>query len=204
MPQPSVNQPKTSFINVAIFASGAGSNAKKIIEYFKTSAFIKVKLIVCNNPLAYVLKIAEQENISSIIIKKNNFFNGDSYLPELKNAEINFIVLAGFLWKVPPAIISAYPNKIINIHPALLPRYGGKNMYGNYVHEAVIESKDTDSGISIHYVNEEYDNGNIIFQKKCLIDDNETAETLAGKVHALEHEYYPQIIENVIKDQFSR
>ncbi len=186
-------------IHIAIFASGTGNNAKKIIDHFKSSNTIRVQLMVCNNPLAYVLKIAEAENVSSLIIKKDNFFNGDAYLPELRKNNIAFIVLAGFLWKIPESIIQAYPDKIINIHPALLPKYGGKNMYGKKVHEAVLNSGDKESGITIHYVDEEYDNGKIIYQEKCLIDENETAETLADKVHILEHKNYPFIIENAVK-----
>jgi phosphoribosylglycinamide formyltransferase-1 len=131
------------------------------------------------------------ENIPSLLIKKDNFLNGDAYLPELQENNIDFIVLAGFLWKIPTVIIQAYPNKIINIHPALLPKYGGKNMYGNKVHEAVINSRDKESGITIHYVDEHYDNGDIIFQAKCSVDENETHETLAQKIHQLEYKKLP-------------
>lgn len=197
-----IGKEQASLVNIAIFASGAGSNAQKIIDYFKTSSFIRVKLIVCNKPLAYVLKIAETENIPSLIVYRENFFNGDAYLPELRKNNIAFIVLAGFLWKVPEAIIRAYPNNIVNIHPALLPKYGGKNMYGNAVHEAVIGSGDKESGITIHYVDEEYDNGNIIFQKACPIGKNETIETLVSKIHRLEHENYAPVIERVIMERF--
>ncbi|MEO6673889.1 MAG: phosphoribosylglycinamide formyltransferase [Ginsengibacter sp.] len=202
MPGHPINQGETPLIHIAIFASGTGSNAQNIINYFKASSFIKVNLIVSNNPFAYVLKIADAENIPSLLIKRDAFFNDDGYLSELQKNNITFIVLAGFLWKIPLLIIEAYPNKIINIHPALLPKYGGKNMYGDKVHEAVIASGDKDSGITIHYVDEEYDNGDIIFQKKCAIDENETAETLVKKIHLLEHENYPRIIEEAIKEQF--
>lgn len=200
MPEPLVYQ-ETPFINIAIFASGAGSNAKKIIDYFKTSALIKIKLIVCNKPLAYVLNIAGAENIAALIIEKEKFFRGDAYVPELQKNAITFIVLAGFLWKIPAAIIGAYPNRIINIHPALLPKYGGKNMYGNYVHEAVIKAGEKESGITIHYVDEQYDNGDIIFQKSVLVDENETVETLMEKIHFIEHENYAPVIEKVIREQ---
>jgi phosphoribosylglycinamide formyltransferase-1 len=207
MEQKSPGQNKQESVNkdihIAIFASGAGSNAKKIIEHFNDSNNIRVSLIVCNKPGAGVMEIAESKNIPVLIIKKDRFFFEDAYLPELKKYKIDFIVLAGFLWKIPLALIETYPDKIINIHPALLPKYGGKNMYGNYVHEAVINSGDKETGITIHYVDEEYDNGKIIFQEKCSIDENETSETLANKVHALEHKNYPQIIENVIKSQFN-
>lgn len=201
MPELSVKQEQIPPINIAIFASGTGSNAQKIIDYFKPSLFIRVKLIVCNKPYAHVLKIAEAENIPSLLIEKNNFFNGDAYLPELKKNNIGFIVLAGFLWKIPIAVIEAYPKKIINIHPALLPKYGGKNMYGSKVHESVIDSGDKESGITIHYVDEEYDNGDIIFQKKCAVDEDETAESLAKKIHRLEYENYARVIENLIREQ---
>lgn len=202
MSESAINKELIHKVCIAIFASGAGSNAQKIIDYFKNSHSIRVKLIVCNNPSAYVLKIAEAEGISSILIEKGNFFSGDAYLPELKKNNIDFIVLAGFLWKIPVAVIEGYPNRIINIHPALLPKYGGKNMYGNKVHEAVINSGDKESGITIHYVDEHYDNGDIIFQEKCSIDKNETPETLAQKIHLLEYENYPPVIEKIIKKEF--
>jgi len=189
-------------IYMAIFASGAGSNAQKIIDYFRNNDLIKIALIVCTKPGAGVLNIAEQENISSILINREKFFNEDAYLDVLKKDKIDFIVLAGFLWKVPSLLLQSYPNKIINIHPALLPKHGGKNMYGNHVHEAVIASGSKESGITIHYVDEHYDNGDIIFQAKCSVDENETAETLAQKIHLLEYKHYPVIIEEVISKQF--
>jgi phosphoribosylglycinamide formyltransferase-1 len=202
MPDHSIKQEQPPLINIAIFASGAGSNAQNIINHLKASDFLHVKLIVCNKPLANVLRIAATENIPSLLIERDNFFNGDGYLPELQKASIDFIVLAGFLWKIPLSIIKTYPNKIINIHPALLPKYGGKNMYGNKVHEAVVSSGDKESGITIHYVDEEYDNGDIIFQTKCTIDDGENPETLAKKIHQLEYKNYPLIIEGVIRNTF--
>ena len=199
--------------HIAIFASGAGSNAQKIIEYLtpnpspqvergaeeemEAKEVAKVVLIVCNNPVAGVLKIAEKENISSIIIERKKFYE-DGYLVELKKYHIDLIVLAGFMWKVPVNIIQSYQNKIINIHPALLPKFGGKNMYGNFVHEAVIKAGEKESGITIHYVDEIYDHGKIIFQAKCKVDENDTPQTLAEKIHALEHKHYPLIIERII------
>lgn len=191
-------------LSLAIFASGTGSNAQKIIDYFRGPGCIRVSLLVCNNPDAYVLQIAASENIPSLIIKRERFFNGDAYLPELQKNNIAFIALAGFLWKIPDPVIEAYPNTIVNIHPALLPAYGGKNMYGIKVHEAVIRSGDKESGITIHYVDGEYDNGDIIFQKKCTIDKNDTAETLAQKIHRLEHENYAPVIEKLIKNNPNR
>jgi phosphoribosylglycinamide formyltransferase-1 len=192
-----------SMIRIAVFASGTGSNTKRIIEYFRNHPRIKIELIVSNKPDAGVLKIAEEENISSLIIEKEKFFRGNTYVDELKEKKIDFIVLAGFLWKIPSLLIKAYPDKIINIHPALLPKYGGKGMYGNRVHEAVISAREKESGITIHYVDDLYDHGKIIFQAKCLIVENDTAETLAQKIHALEHENFSRVIEqaaqNIVK-----
>ena len=184
--------------HIAIFASGMGSNAKKIIEYFKKSELIKVALVVCNNPAAGVLKIASTENIPVLLIDKERFFRGDAHIPELKAHHVDFIVLAGFLWKIPGGLINAFPGRIINIHPALLPGFGGKGMYGNRVHEAVIAAGEKESGITIHYVDGHYDNGDIIFQAKCPVEAGDTAESLASRVHQLEHKHYPRVIENLI------
>jgi formyltetrahydrofolate-dependent phosphoribosylglycinamide formyltransferase len=210
--------PKTSkdFRRIAIFASGTGSNAQKIIEYFKATSHlipnpspqrekgatfpkVQVALIVSNNPTAGVLKIAARENIPTLIIGKEKFFRGNAHVDELKKKQIDFIVLAGFMWKIPDALIKAYPNRIINIHPALLPKYGGKGLYGNYVHEAVLANKEKESGISIHYVDEIYDHGKIIFQAKCAVMENDTANSLAQRIHVLEHEHYPKVIEELIR-----
>lgn len=195
---------------IAIFASGAGSNAQKIIEYLTPNPSpggegnnsippVSVALIVCNKPGAGVLKIAEKENIPSLLIEKEKFFRGNAYADELKEAGIDFIVLAGFLWKIPPALIQAYPRKIINIHPALLPKYGGKGMYGHHVHRAVINNNEKESGITIHYVDELYDHGDIIFQATCPVLETDTPETLAQRIHALEHEHYPKVIAALLK-----
>lgn len=186
-------------VNVAIFASGAGSNAQKIIDHFKSNSSVKISLIVCNKKVAGVLDIAAKEKITSLVIERNKFFEEDNYLPFLKELGIDFIMLAGFLWKMPTAIINSYPNKIVNIHPALLPKYGGKGMYGQLVHKAVIQAKDALSGITIHFVDELYDHGNIIFQATCPIDEHETAESLAQKIHQLEHKHYPVVIEEVLQ-----
>ena len=188
-------------ISIAIFASGAGSNAQKIIDKFRNNNFAKITLIVCNKEGAGVLSIAEKEKIPSLLVNKERFFKGDAYLPELKSYTIDMIILAGFLWKVPKVLTNEYPNKIINIHPALLPNYGGKGMYGNFVHEAVIAAKEKQSGITIHYVDELYDHGNIIYQATCTIDENDTQDTLAKKIHALEHLHYPRVIEEIIQMQ---
>ncbi len=188
----------SAHIHIAIFASGAGSNARKIIEYFENKGLrIKVSLIVCNVPGAGVLEIAKEKGIPSLIINKADF-TATGYVESLQNADINFIVLAGFLWKVPEVLVKAYPKAIINIHPALLPKYGGKGMYGARVHEAVIAAKEKESGITIHWVNEHYDEGAIIFQAKCSIDASDTAESLANKIHALEHAHFAPTIEKLL------
>ena len=186
-------------ISIAIFASGAGSNAQQIINYFASSSNIKISLIVCNKPGAGVLSIADKAGIPTLLIEKERFFKGDNYLPELQAIHIDFVVLAGFLWKIPAALINAFPKRIINIHPALLPNYGGKGMFGHHVHEAVINNQEKESGITIHYVDELYDHGAIIFQAKCSITQNDTADTLALKIHKLEHEHYPKVIAGVIE-----
>lgn len=183
---------------IAIFASGNGTNAKKIIDHFKQSHINEVSLIVCNNSCAGVLLIAGEENIPVLLVEKNEF-QADGYIKELITARIGFIVLAGFLWKLPGLLIKTFGGKIINIHPALLPAYGGKGMYGNAVHEAVLKAGEKQSGITIHYVDEIYDHGKIIFQATCPVEENDTAESLAKKIHALEHLYYPVEIEKLLK-----
>lgn len=183
---------------IAIFASGNGTNAKKIIDHFKNSEGIKVSLIVCNNPDAGVLKIAKEENIPVLFVGKIEF-RDSGYIEQLKNHSIGFIVLAGFLWKLPGALIKSFEGKIINIHPALLPAYGGKGLYGNAVHEAVLKAGEKQSGITIHYVDEIYDHGKIIFQATCPVEENDTAASLAQKIHSLEHLYYPSEIEKLLK-----
>jgi phosphoribosylglycinamide formyltransferase-1 len=185
---------------IAIFASGTGSNAAKMIEYVKRNiASFEVCLIASNKSDAGVLQIAAQNHIPTLLIEKERFFKGDGYVHELKDYNIDFIVLAGFLWKVPISLIQAFPNKIVNIHPALLPKYGGKGMYGEVVHEAVIAAKEKESGITIHYVNEQYDEGKHIFAASCIVDENDTASSLARKIHALEHEYYPKVLNDLLK-----
>jgi phosphoribosylglycinamide formyltransferase 1 len=185
-------------IHLAIYASGAGSNAQKIIDYFRDYKNIQVTLIVCNNPDAGVIAIAEREGIERLLIDRKRFYKEDAYLPWLKEKKIDFIILAGFLWKVPNNLINAYAQKIINIHPALLPQYGGKGMYGHSVHEAVIAAGDKESGITIHYVDEQYDHGSTIFQARCKVSFDDTADTLAQKIQVLEHKYFPEVIERVV------
>jgi phosphoribosylglycinamide formyltransferase-1 len=179
---------------IAIFASGAGSNANKIIKHLQQHASISVGLIVCNNPLAGVLQVAEVNKIPVLLIQKEQFFRGNAYVEELREAGVDFIVLAGFLWKIPALLIENYRNRIINIHPALLPDFGGKGMYGSKVHEAVIASNAKESGITIHFVDEHYDNGDIIFQEKCKVYPDDSADTLAERIHKLEHENFPRVV----------
>jgi phosphoribosylglycinamide formyltransferase-1 len=184
---------------IAIFSSGTGSNAKKIIDHLaslkdKGVSTAIVTLIVCNKPEAGVLKIAKENNIPALLIEKEKFFRGNAYIDELKAADIDFIVLAGFLWMIPIALVRSFHGKMINIHPALLPKYGGKGMYGNFVHEAVIANKEKESGITIHYVDEVYDHGQIILQATCLVENDETPESLAKKVQVLEHRHFPAAV----------
>ena len=188
-------------IHIAIFASGAGSNAQKIIDHFKNSDHIKISLVVCNKPGAGVLEIAVKENIPSLLIDKEKFFRGNGYTDEFKKTGIDWIVLAGFLWKIPETLIKVYPGTIINIHPALLPNYGGKGMYGSHVHEAVIAAGEKESGITIHYVDGYYDNGDIIFQARCPVLESDTPATLAARIHQLEHEHYPKVIKAVLNKE---
>jgi phosphoribosylglycinamide formyltransferase-1 len=185
--------------NIAIFASGAGSNAEKIIQYFNKKQTAAIKLIVCNKPDAGVLKVAKNYGILTLLIEKEKFLKGDAYVDELKAAEIDFIVLAGFLWKIPLLLIDSFPNKIINIHPALLPKYGGKGMYGMHVHEAVVNNKEVETGITIHYVDGQYDHGDIIFQAKCEVLASDSPTDVAQKIHSLEHAHFPAVIEKVIE-----
>lgn len=184
---------------IAVFASGAGSNARKIIDHFQGSGTAAVSLIACNKPGAGVLGIAAEKNIPVLLIEKEKFFRGNAYTDELKAAGIDLVVLAGFLWKVPPALINAFPRRIINIHPALLPKYGGKGMYGQHVHQAVIDNREKESGITIHYVDEQFDHGDRIFQATCPVLENDTAESLAGRIHQLEHAHYPGVISRLLE-----
>ncbi|HET9430350.1 MAG TPA: phosphoribosylglycinamide formyltransferase [Chitinophagaceae bacterium] len=188
--------------NIAIFASGAGSNAQKIIDYFKNSGRIKIALIACNKPGAGVFAIAKKENVPFILIEKEKFFRGNGYLEELRELKVDFIVLAGFLWKIPSVLLENFQGRIVNIHPALLPKYGGKGMYGRFVHESVLANKEKESGITIHYVDGHYDNGDIIFQAHCPVLPNDTPDSLASRVHQLEHKHYPRVIEEVVMSGF--
>ena len=184
--------------NIALFASGNGSNVQRIAEYFADSKTVNISLIVCNKPKAYVLERAKNLGIDTLLIDKKMFYETDFVIKTLQNLHVDLIVLAGFLWLIPKNLIEAFPEKIINIHPALLPKYGGKGMYGMRVHEAVIANKESHSGITIHYVNSNYDEGNIILQEKCKLLANDTPETVAQKVHELEYIHYPVVIEKCL------
>lgn len=186
-------------VRIAIFASGAGSNAAKIIAHLQNHAIIQVGLVVCNKPDAGVIRVAADNGVPVLMIEKEKFFRGNAYVDEIKHrSHIDFIVLAGFLWKVPAVLIEAYPNRIINIHPALLPKYGGKGMYGMHVHEAVIAAGENESGITIHYVNERFDEGEHIFQARCRVTADDSPITLAQKIHELEHAHFPSVVEKTI------
>lgn len=184
--------------NLIIFASGAGTNAAAIINWFKANGKARVSLIVCNKPQAGVLKIAERENIPTLLIDKQSI-QSDAFVTTLKSHNPTLIVLAGFLWKIPATMTTAFPDKIINIHPALLPKYGGKGMYGHHVHEAVIAADEQESGITIHYVNEAYDEGNTIVQAHCPVVAGDTTNSLAARIHQLEHYYFPRVIEFLLQ-----
>lgn len=184
---------------IVLLASGSGSNVENIIRYFANSRDLEFPLILSNKEDAYVHKRAIMLNTPSYTINKAGFENGQA-LRLLKEFKIDFVILAGFLLKIPENLLKAYPNKIINIHPSLLPKFGGKGMYGLYVHKAVLENKETESGISIHYVNKNYDEGEIIFQAKCKVSPTDSPEDIAMKIHALEYKYFPKIIEQTVRN----
>lgn len=184
---------------IAIFASGSGSNAQKIMEHFKYSDLAEVSIILSNNPDAYVLQRADNFEIPSHVFDKQDFYNSDEVVNLLRRLEIDIIVLAGFLWLVPENLLKAFPNKIINIHPALLPKFGGKGMYGDRVHKAVLETGDTEHGITIHFVNENFDEGEVIYQGRFAIEKDDTLEVIKFKGQQLEHQHYPKVIETLLK-----
>ena len=184
---------------IAIFASGSGSNAENIITFFRAKKTAMVTKVFCNNPKAKVFERCKRLQVDAVLFTKEEFLKSDTILNQLKE-DADFIVLAGFLLKIPENIITAFPNKIINIHPALLPKYGGKGMYGMHVHNAVKENKESETGITIHFVNEQYDEGAIIFQEKTKLENSDTPEDIAQKIHKLEYKYFPKIIDNVINE----
>ena len=182
--------------NIAIFASGGGSNAEAIIQHFKDHKSIKVSLIVSNKKNAYVLERARKHQIPSLRINRDLFYNSTDILSQLKRQQIDVIILAGFLWLIPEYLIDSYLDRILNIHPALLPKYGGKGMYGHHVHQAVKDNKEKISGITIHLVNKEYDKGRHLLQATAVLDPEDSPDDIASKVLKLEHRYFPQVIEN--------
>ena len=184
---------------IAIFASGSGSNAQKIMEHFKKSNDAEVALILTNNPYGYVLQRADNFEIPSHIFDKQEFYETNKIISLLNNLNIDLLVLAGFLWLIPQNLLKAFPNKIINIHPSLLPKYGGKGMYGERVHKAVLEDKESESGITIHFVSENFDEGEIIHQSKFKIDKGDDLEMMKFKVQQLEHSHFPKVIEGLLK-----
>jgi len=186
--------------NIAIMASGSGTNAENIIKYFSNKKIAKVSLVLSNRREATVLKRAEALDVKTCFFEYDDLYSSDRILELLLRSKTDLVVLAGFLWLVPENILETFEKRIINIHPALLPRYGGKGMYGDRVHKAVLANGDRESGITIHYVNKYYDEGDIIFQARCKVAPSDTPESLATRVHALEYEHYPGIIEKLLKE----
>lgn len=183
---------------IAIFASGSGTNAEQIMNYFSKREDVSVELILCNKEGAGVIERAERFEVPVVLFNKQQFVETDNIVNSLKVADIDLVVLAGFLWLVPQNLLDAYKQRIVNIHPALLPKYGGKGMYGMKVHEAVVANKESESGITIHYVDEVYDNGEHIFQAKCTVVESDTPEDVAQKVHQLEYKHFPAVIDEVV------
>ena len=185
---------------IVIFASGSGTNAENIIKFFHNRDNASVIQVLTNNPRAKVLDRCKKLKISALSFNKIAFTQSNDVLNILKSAQPDLIILAGFLWKFPEFILDEFPNKVINVHPALLPKYGGKGMYGKHVHEAVVANKETESGITIHYVNEHYDEGTIIFQAKCPVLASDSTEDIAEKIHELEMEHFPKVVNDLIND----
>lgn len=184
---------------IAILASGSGTNAQRLIEHFKDHPLAEVALVASDQPGAFVLQRAWDMGVMSYRFNGTQLKDG-TLLGELRGQRISLLVLAGFMRLIPAAIVAAYPQRILNIHPALLPNYGGKGMYGMHVHRAVIAAGETESGITIHYVNERYDEGEHLLQARCAVLPDDTPESLAERIHALEHEHYPQVVERVVKE----
>lgn len=183
---------------IVLFASGSGSNVQRIVEYFNNNNNVEISMVFCNKPNAFVLERAKNLNLKSFLFNKSDFHEGGNVLNKLSEINPDLIVLAGFLWLIPAEMVAKFPNKIINIHPALLPKYGGKGMYGMNVHKAVRENNELETGITIHHVNEHYDEGNTIFQAKFKVESTDSAEDIATKIHELEYKYFPQIIEELL------
>ncbi|WP_068840047.1 phosphoribosylglycinamide formyltransferase [Pontibacter akesuensis] len=187
--------------NIVIFASGSGSNAQRLLEYFEHHPQIRVAALFSNNPNAYALKRAETYHVPALLFSRDAFYNTDTVLEQVQAFEPDLIVLAGFLWLVPQNLLRAFPNRIINIHPALLPKYGGKGMHGQKVHAAVVQAQEPESGITIHYINEEYDKGEFIRQERCPVLPTDTPEALAARVLQLEHQHLPLVVEELLTQQ---
>lgn len=185
---------------IAIFASGSGSNAQKIMERFQNNDSIEVSLVLTNNSKAKVLDRAKNFGVETMVFNRQQFRDDNTVLEALQQRNIDLVVLAGFLWLVPQKYVTIFPNQIINIHPALLPNYGGKGMYGMNVHEAVKANGEKETGITIHFVNEKYDDGAHIFQAKCSVAENDTPDDIANNIHQLEHEHFPKVIEDLLMD----
>jgi phosphoribosylglycinamide formyltransferase-1 len=183
---------------IAVFASGAGTNAKILIEHFELHRDAQVTLLVSNRAEAGAVKIAQEHGVEAMIIHKENFFTEESIVAELKERGIDLIVLAGFLWLIPPALIKAFPNRIVNIHPALLPKFGGKGMYGKKVHEAVLSAGEKESGITVHYVNEHFDEGEHIAQFSCEVNADDSIDSLASRIQGLEHKHFASVVEKLL------
>lgn len=195
------DEEKKSTKKIVIFASGSGTNAENIIKYFQNTDNVEVAALLSNRRSAGALKKAHDLNVKALLFDKQALYYSHEVLNVLRDIEPDLIVLAGFLWLMPGDILEEFPDRIINIHPALLPKYGGKGMFGSRVHEAVIENKETESGITIHYVNPKYDEGQVIFQNTVSIDENDTPESLAGKIHELEYKHFPQVIQKLLEEQ---
>ncbi|MDR3235209.1 MAG: phosphoribosylglycinamide formyltransferase [Prevotellaceae bacterium] len=182
-------------IHIAIFASGSGSNAENLIRYFANHPRVRINLVLSNSPAAFVLERAKNLRVPSLVFSKTDFYGSDTVLKQLQEYRIDRLVLAGFLWLIPENLLAAFPKRIINIHPALLPKYGGRGMYGMHVHRAVVAAAETETGITIHSVDAEYDRGEVIFQARCAVQSGDTPETVAAKVHELEYKYFPEVVE---------
>ncbi|MFB6320024.1 phosphoribosylglycinamide formyltransferase [Saccharicrinis sp. FJH54] len=185
---------------LALLASGSGSNVENFYNYFKNNHDIEISIVLCNNPKAFVIERCRRLGIPCVVINRTQFYNSDEIIEVLKSYSIDFIVLAGFLWLIPDNLIKAYNRKMVNIHPALLPKFGGKGMYGDNVHKAVVEHKEVKSGITVHYVNENFDEGEIIFQAECPVLPDDTYAEVAAKVHELEYAWFPRIVERLLKE----
>jgi len=186
---------------IAIFASGSGTNAEEFFKCFKHHPTIKIASLLSNNPEAYAIQRANNHQIPHKVFSREQFYDSDGVLEYLRELKVSFIVLAGFMWLVPENILAEYDKRIVNIHPALLPKYGGKGMYGLHVHKTVLNNKETESGITIHYVNPRFDKGEIIFQTRCKVLPRDTPDDLANRIHILEYKYYPGVVEKILQNE---